>query len=125
MQVSSFPATCMVRGRGFRELHEDDGPHQGSGDGGGGNGVAVADSTRDRAVVDLQLIAGADIAGDIGTADGDLAAVTIDICIDGAAREGRDTVGGRDGATEIAVAGQAAALVAGFAGFVPAPAVGL
>ncbi|MBH1486104.1 hypothetical protein [Stenotrophomonas geniculata] len=38
MQVSSFPATCMVRGRGFRELHEDDGPHQGSGDGGGGNG---------------------------------------------------------------------------------------
>ncbi|HDS1102673.1 hypothetical protein ACK1O1_08970 [Stenotrophomonas maltophilia] len=38
MQVSSFPATWMVRGRGFRELHEDDGPHQGSGDGGGGNG---------------------------------------------------------------------------------------
>ncbi|BBO51476.1 hypothetical protein [Stenotrophomonas maltophilia] len=38
MQVSSFPVTCMVRGRGFRELHEDDGPHQGSGDGGGGNG---------------------------------------------------------------------------------------
>ncbi|MCI1091604.1 hypothetical protein MOQ21_11900 [Stenotrophomonas maltophilia] len=38
MQVSSFPATCMVRGRGFRELHEDDGPHQGSGDGSGGNG---------------------------------------------------------------------------------------
>ncbi|WP_459040412.1 hypothetical protein [Stenotrophomonas sp. PSU-St83] len=37
MQVSSFPATWMVRGRGFRELHEDDGPHQGSGDGGGGN----------------------------------------------------------------------------------------
>ena len=25
MQVSSFPATCMVRGRGFRELHEDEG----------------------------------------------------------------------------------------------------
>ncbi|MGT9865806.1 hypothetical protein ACSYHF_08975 [Stenotrophomonas maltophilia group sp. P373] len=39
MQVSSFPATCRVRGRGFRELHEDDGPHQGSGDGGGGNGA--------------------------------------------------------------------------------------
>ncbi|CRX70394.1 unnamed protein product [Stenotrophomonas maltophilia] len=38
MQVSSFPATCRVRGRGFRELHEDDGPHQGSGGGGGGNG---------------------------------------------------------------------------------------
>jgi len=38
MQVSSLPATWMVRGRGFRELHEDDGPHQGSGDGGGGNG---------------------------------------------------------------------------------------
>ncbi|WP_423178494.1 MULTISPECIES: hypothetical protein [unclassified Stenotrophomonas] len=38
MQVSSFPATWMVRGRGSRELHEDDGPHQGSGDGGGGNG---------------------------------------------------------------------------------------
>ncbi|HEL3778827.1 hypothetical protein [Stenotrophomonas forensis] len=38
MQMSSFPATWMVRGRGFRELHEDDGPHQGSGDGGGGNG---------------------------------------------------------------------------------------
>jgi len=38
MQVSSFPATWMVRGRGFRELHEDDGPHQGSGDGGGGYG---------------------------------------------------------------------------------------
>ncbi|WP_313442707.1 hypothetical protein [Stenotrophomonas sp.] len=38
MQVSSFPATWMVRGRCFRELHEDDGPHQGSGDGGGGNG---------------------------------------------------------------------------------------
>ncbi|HFK2920329.1 hypothetical protein [Stenotrophomonas beteli] len=38
MQVSSFPATWMVRGRGFRELHEDDGPHQGSGGGGGGNG---------------------------------------------------------------------------------------
>ncbi|MBH1531138.1 hypothetical protein I5T99_18945 [Stenotrophomonas maltophilia] len=38
MQVSSFPATWMVRGRGFRELHEDDGPHQSSGDGGGGNG---------------------------------------------------------------------------------------
>ncbi|WP_329762648.1 hypothetical protein [Stenotrophomonas maltophilia] len=37
MQVSSFPATCMVRGRGFRELHEDDGPHQGSGNGGGGD----------------------------------------------------------------------------------------
>ena len=50
--------------------------------------MATGDSTRDRAVVDLQLIAGADIAGDIGTADGDLAAITIDVCIDGATREG-------------------------------------
>ncbi|WP_180864616.1 hypothetical protein [Stenotrophomonas maltophilia] len=38
MQVSSLPATWMVRGRGFRELHEDDGPHQASGDGGGNGG---------------------------------------------------------------------------------------
>ncbi|HGM6729093.1 TPA: hypothetical protein ACKQBZ_000126 [Stenotrophomonas maltophilia] len=46
MQVSSFPATWMVRGRGFRELHEDDGPHQGSGDGGGGNGGGGDRSSR-------------------------------------------------------------------------------
>ncbi|WP_159094774.1 hypothetical protein [Stenotrophomonas sp. ESTM1D_MKCIP4_1] len=38
MQVMGFPATWMVRGRCFRELHEDDGPHQGSGGGGGNNG---------------------------------------------------------------------------------------
>ena len=38
MQVLGLPVTWMVRGRCFRELHEDDGPHQGSGGGGGNNG---------------------------------------------------------------------------------------